>query len=192
MTSDTGQPVSADTQEEDLVTDPRYPIGPFQAPRETGAPERSEWIEQVAAAPGALRAAVAGLGEAQLETPYREGGWVVRQVVHHTADSHVNAYTRFRLALTESEPTIRTYDEKAWALLSDARSGPVEESLSLVESVHTRWVRLLRSLSDDDFSRRFAHPEVGTMTVGSLLALYAWHGRHHAAHITSLRERLGW
>lgn len=174
------------------MTDPRYPIGRFEAPRTAGAAECSDWIEQIAAAPAALRAAVAGLDEEQLETPYRDGGWVVRQVVHHTADSHVNAYTRFRLALTESEPTIRTYDEKAWAVLSDARSAPVEESLSLVAAIHTRWVRLLRSLGDDDFSRRFHHPEVGPMTVGSLLALYAWHGRHHAAHVTSLRGRRGW
>ena len=174
------------------MSDPRYPIGPFQAPEAAGASERREWIDQIAAAPAALRRAVAGLSEARLGTPYREGGWAVRQVVHHVADSHLNAYTRFRLALTEDVPTIRTYDQERWAELADARGGPVEESLAILDAMHLRWVRLLRSLGPGDFARRFVHPEIGEMAVDGLLALYAWHGRHHTAHVTTLREREGW
>ncbi|HLI30711.1 MAG TPA: putative metal-dependent hydrolase, partial [Terriglobia bacterium] len=146
-------------------------------------------IEEV---PARLRAAVKGLSDAQLDTPYREGGWTVRQVVHHLADSHMNSYVRFRLALTESEPTIKTYDQTRWAELRDARTAPVEPSLALLESLHKRWVLLLKSLEAADFSRTFRHPDRGTMTLDQNLALYAWHGRHHVAHITSLRERMGW
>jgi hypothetical protein len=135
---------------------------------------------------------VQGLGEEQLDTPYRPGGWTVRQLVHHVADSHVNAYTRFRLTLTEEEPLLRTYDEKAWAELEDARSAPIEISLALLDLLHERWVRLLRSLRPEDMSRGARHPDHGVMTMDHLLQQYAWHGRHHVAHITRLRARENW
>jgi hypothetical protein len=150
-------------------------------------------IEQIAATPGKLRIAVAGLDRAQLDTPYREGGWTVRQVIHHVPDSHLNAYVRLKLALTEDGPVIRPYDEALWAALEDSRQTPVEVSLTLLDSLHARWVTLLRSLGADDFRRTLRHPDhSGILTVDWLTALYAWHGRHHVAHVTSLRERLGW
>jgi len=139
-----------------------------------------------------LRAAVAGLRPEQLDTPYRPGGWTVRQVVHHVPDSHMNSYMRFKLALTEDEPTIKPYDEKLWAELADTPATPVEVSLTLLESMHDRWVRLLRSLQDAHFERQFRHPELGVVRLDRNLALYAWHGKHHVAHITSLRERMSW
>jgi uncharacterized damage-inducible protein DinB len=139
-----------------------------------------------------MRNAVAGLDARQLETPYREGGWTVRQVVHHVPDSHMNAYIRFRLALTENEPTIKPYDEAAWAGLADVRETPIEVSLALLENLHQRLVNLLQSLSDADFAKQFRHPELGAMPLDKNLALYAWHGKHHVAHITSLRERMQW
>jgi hypothetical protein len=139
-----------------------------------------------------MRAAVSGLSTAQLDTPYRDGGWTVRQVVHHVPDSHMNAYTRFRLALTESEPTIKPYDQEAWANLADSRTAPVEWSLALLEALHRRWAAMLESLADEDFSRRFRHPEIGVVTLGEVLGMYSWHGRHHVAHITGLRGRMGW
>jgi len=134
---------------------------------------------------------VAGLSEPQLDTPYRPGGWTVRQVVHHVPDSHINSYVRFRLALTENEPTVKPYDESRWAELADSRTAHIETSLALLESLHERWVLLLRSLSPADFRRQFRHPELGAVSLEKNLALYAWHGRHHVAHITSLRERMG-
>ena len=149
-------------------------------------------IAHIAEAPTHLRKAIGGLTDEQLDTPYREGGWTVRQVVHHVPDSHLNAYTRFKLALTEESPAIKPYDEAAWARLSDSRDTPVETSLALLESLHDRWTRLLRALSADDFRRTVNHPENGVMTLDTLLGLYAWHGRHHVAHITSLRGRRGW
>ena len=139
-----------------------------------------------------MRNAVAGLNDGQLDTPYREGGWTLRQVVHHVADSHMNSYIRFRLALTEDEPTIKPYDEAVWANLIDAKTAPVAPSLSLLEGLHHRWAVLLRSLSETDVQRKFVHPELGTLTVDQYISLYAWHGKHHAAHITSLRERKAW
>jgi hypothetical protein len=172
--------------------DLRYPIGKFHL---EGAitPERlAEWIGQIAEAPARLREAVAGLDEGQLDTPYRPGGWTVRQVVHHLPDSHLNSYTRFRLALTEDEPTIKPYDEVRWAELPDARTAPPEPSLALLEGLHQRWVLLLQSLTDADWGRRFVHPELGVRTLRQTVAMYAWHGRHHVAHITSLRRRQGW
>ncbi len=175
-----------------MTDDLRYPIGKFQLDGDITADLRRQWIDQIEAAPAELRAAVAGLSDPQLDTPYRPGGWTVRQVVHHLPDSHLNSYTRFRLALTEEEPAIKTYDETRWAELPDASSAPVEVSLALLESLHRRWVLLLRSLDPDAFARRFRHPELGVVTLGRNLALYAWHGRHHVAHITSLRRRLGW
>lgn len=133
-----------------------------------------------------------GLRDAQLDTPYREGGWTVRQVAHHVPDSHMNAYVRFRLALTEERPTIKTYEEARWAELADAKTAPVEVSLALLEPLHERWVRLLRSLSAGDLARTFTHPEHGVRTLEWMLFLYAWHGRHHTAHITELRKQKGW
>ena len=176
-----------------MSSDPRYPIGPFQRRDSLDADERRTMIDTIAAAPARLREAVSGLDDAQLDTPYREGGWTVRQVVHHVPDSHINAFIRLKLALTENEPTIRPYDESEWAKLSDARDTPIEVSLTLLESLHARWVGLMRSLGDGDFRRTFRHPEHdGTQTLDWLVAMYAWHSRHHVAHITSLRQRMGW
>jgi uncharacterized damage-inducible protein DinB len=174
------------------MSDERYPVGKFQRQEKLTAAERRTLIDQIVAAPARMREAVSGLNEKQLATPYREGGWTVRQVVHHVPDSHLNAYIRFKLALTEETPTIKPYDQARWAELADARETPVETSLQLLESLHDRWVRLLRSMSAADFSRNLMHPESGAMSLDSVLALYGWHGRHHTAHITSLRERKGW
>ena len=170
----------------------RYPVGRFDAAAEVPHAQRAALIDSIAATPARLRAAVDGLNDAQLDTPYREGGWTVRQVVHHVPDSHLNAYTRFRLALTEDQPTIRPYDEASWARLPDAATAPVAISLNLLEALHTRWDILLRSLSEADFKRPLLHPEMGSMTIGALLRMYEWHGRHHVAHITGLRQRSGW
>jgi len=174
------------------MEDLRYPIGKFQWNREATAEDRSRHVAAIAELPAKLRAAVAGLSEVQVDTPYRPGGWTARQVVHHVADSHMNAYVRMRLAITESEPLIKTYDEKAWAGLIDARLAPVESSLRLVEGLHERWVLLLRSMSAGDFARKFNHPERGLTDLDWITQVYAWHGRHHVAHITSLRQRQGW
>jgi hypothetical protein len=166
----------------------RYPVGRFDA---AAAGSRADQIETLRQLPGALRQAVAGLDDAQLDTPYREGGWTVRQVVHHYADSHANSYIRVKLALTEDAPTITAYDEAAWARLADSRM-PVEVSLPFIEAVHVRLVALLESMSEADYARTFVHPERGAVTLANNLALYAWHSRHHVAHITRLRERMGW
>jgi DinB family protein len=172
--------------------DPRYPIGKYE-PKTTLTPaERAEVIAQIEKAPKLMREAVSGLSGGQLDTPYRPGGWTVRQVVHHVPDSHMNAYIRLKLALTENEPTIKPYEEGLWANLPDSRETPVEVSLALMELLHLRWDILLRSLQPQDFARRLRHPELGLMTIDNLVGLYAWHGRHHAAHITSLRQREGW
>jgi len=174
------------------MTDPRYPVGRFVPPT-TFSPElRAEFISQIADTPGTLRAAVAGLSEPQRRTPYREGGWTVAQVVHHVPDSHMNAYTRFKLAVTEDDPAVKAYDEALWAELPDASAADLSASLALLESLHRRWVVFLRSLTGEQFERTFQHPEIGNVTLNRNLALYAWHGRHHVAHITSLRERMGW
>ncbi|GAC1514178.1 MAG: putative metal-dependent hydrolase [Gemmatimonadaceae bacterium] len=149
-------------------------------------------IDDLAAAPAALQKATRGLTDSQFETPYRPGGWTVRQVVHHVADSHLNAYLRCKLALTEQSPTIKPYDQDAWAALSDSRTVPAATSLSLIEALHTRWVALLRAAAPPDFLRTFVHPESGVNTLDRMLAVYAWHGKHHTAHVTSLRERNGW
>ncbi|MGI9175570.1 MAG: YfiT family bacillithiol transferase [Rhodothermales bacterium] len=174
------------------TTDLRYPIGPFHRPEAVTAADRREAIDQIAALPENLRAAVHGLTDVQLGTPYRSEGWTVRQVVHHVADSHVNAYARFRLALTEEQPTIKPYEEARWAELPDARTAPLAPSLDLLDALHDRWVRLLRSLEDDAWPRSWHNPETGTLALGEALVHYAWHGRHHTAHITALREREGW
>jgi uncharacterized damage-inducible protein DinB len=174
------------------MSDLRFPVGEFQMTEtKLDDAQREELIQQIAETPGKLRAAVSGLDEAQLDTPYRPEGWTVRQVVHHVPDSHLNSYIRFKLALTEEEPTIKPYDEASWAMLEDSKS-PIEVSLTLLESLHERWVTLLRSLSAGDFARVFVHPERGKISLDQNVALYAWHGRHHVAHITSLRERMGW
>ena len=171
----------------------RYPVGRFRLEGEVTPERRSEWVAEIEGAPAALRRVVADLSEAQLDTPYRPGGWTVRQVVHHLADSHMNSFVRFKLALTEEEPTIKPYFEDRFAELVDARDEPIAPSLDLLTGLHARWVRLLRSLGAGDFERGFFHPEHGRRsTLGWNLALYAWHGRHHTAHIGALREREGW
>lgn len=172
--------------------DLRYPIGRLDRKMALTTDERQAALNAIATTPRSLRQAVAGLSDSQLDTPYRPGGWTVRQVVHHVADSHLNAYARFRLALTEQNPTIKPYDEAKWAELSDARTLPVAISLSLLDAMHDRWVTLLRSMADDDYQRGLTHPDNGPMTVDSLLNMYAWHGRHHTAHVTALRERMKW
>jgi len=172
--------------------DPRYPIGKYSPPSNVTPEMRARAIAEIAAAPTEVRAAVKGLTDAQLETPYRNGGWTVRQVVHHLPDSHMNAYIRWKFALTETEPTIKPYDEAAWANLEDATQAPVEVSLKLLESLHERWVRLLRSLDAETFARTFRHPEHGVKTLDWMLFLYAWHGRHHTGHIAELKKQSGW
>jgi hypothetical protein len=180
-------------KDKEVGDDLRYPVGSFQFDGDVNPRTREQRIGEIAAAPAHLRKAVAGLTPAQLDTPYRPGGWTVRQVVHHLPDSHLNAYTRIKLALTEEEPTIRPYEEARWAELPDARTGPIEPSLALLESLHQRWLLLLRQLDPPDFERRFRHPEHGRIfEVDEAIAMYAWHGRHHVAHITSLRHRMGW
>ena len=174
------------------MADLRYPIGDFQFSGQVTDNDRRRSIDIVENTPAKMRAAVKGLSHKQLDIPYRPGGWTVRQVVHHVPDSHLNAYIRFKLALTEDVPTIKTYDEHSWAKLEDSKSTPIETSLTLLESLHTRMTVLLRSLTSADFARQFNHPERGPMTIDSLLALYAWHGPHHVAHITGLRKREGW
>jgi uncharacterized damage-inducible protein DinB len=172
--------------------DPRYPLGKFEMPADVSAAKREAAIGEIASAPEKIRAAVKDLNAAQLDTPYRDGGWTVRQVVHHLADSHMNAYVRWRLALTETEPTIKPYEEGAWAKLEDAAHAPVEVSLRLLDPLHERWVSLLRSVKPGEFARTFRHPEHGVRTLDWMLFLYAWHGRHHTAHITELRKQKGW
>ena len=171
--------------------DIRYPIGRFSPPAESTPQLRAEQIETLRQAPQHLRAAVSGLSDAQLDTPYREGGWTVRQVVHHLADSHVNSFIRFKLALTEDCPTVKTYDEAAWAMLADSRE-PVDGSLAMFGALHGRWVALLEAMTDADFQKEFNHPAMGRQSLARSLALYAWHSRHHTAQITSLRARQGW
>ena len=175
------------------MTDLRYPIGEFHFDGRTlTAGEREELIDRIAAQPDRLRDAVAGLDDEQLDTPYRPGGWTVRQVAHHVPDSHMNAFTRLKLALTEEVPTIRPYDEVEWAKLEDVRLTPISVSLDLLDALHRRWVILLRNLTPEQFARNFRHPDMGEVSLDKMLALYAWHGDHHVGHITSLRERMGW
>ena len=173
------------------TTDLSYPIGRFTGEQITPA-SRGRVLLEIAELPGRLRDAIEGLNDSQLDTAYRPGGWTVRQVVHHLADSHLHSYLRTRFALTQNEPTIMAYDEKLWAGLKDAQSGPVEPSLLLLEGLHTRWCQLLESMSEADWSRKFIHPERGVVVLNVNIPLYAWHGRHHTAHITKLRQRMGW
>jgi hypothetical protein len=169
----------------------RFPIGRCRPAASITAVEQGEHIETLRLLPERLTAAVAGLDDRQLDTPYRDGGWTLRQVVHHVADSHANSYVRFKLALTEDWPTIKPYDEAAWAELLDSRL-PVEVSLNLIAALHARWVALVESLSVEDFARGYVHPEGGRQNLAQALALYAWHSRHHTAHIANLRARMGW
>lgn len=179
---------SAPTAEVDL----RYPIGKLVRQPSLSAHDRQQAIDAIASAPMALRSAVDGLSDSQLDTPYRPGGWTVRQLVHHVADSHMNAYTRFRLAFTEENPTIKPYDEAKWAELDDAKSLPVGVSLDLLDRMHERLVVLLRATPAQSYARTLSHPENGPMTVDALLTVYAWHGKHHVAHVTALRAREQW
>lgn len=170
----------------------RYPVGRFDPAAEVGHSERGALIDSIADTPRRVRAACAGLTDEQLDTPYREGGWTIRQVAHHIPDSHMNAYIRFRWGLTENRPAIKVYEESLWARLPDAQSAPIAPSLDLLAALHARWVMLLRALSEADYRREVEHPEMGPMTLGTLLRMYEWHGRHHVAHVTNLCKRMGW
>ena len=174
------------------MDDLRYPIGKFQYSVSASDANIRTWISQIAETPARLRDAVRGFSAEQLDTPYRPEGWTVRQVVHHLPDSHMNSYVRFRLALTEDEPTIKPYHEDRWAQLNDAQSAPVELSLDLLDSLHQRWTLLLNQLGKAELARAFRHPELGLVTLEKNVALYAWHGRHHVAQITSLSSRMNW
>ncbi|SDE73366.1 YfiT family bacillithiol transferase [Terriglobus roseus] len=173
-------------------SDPRYPMGRFHNPPTIDAAAIEDALKTLQELPQQLRNAVKDLNDAQLATPYREGGWTVRQTVHHVADSHMNAYIRMKLALTENAPVIKTYEEALWAELSDGKNAPVEWSLQLLEALHARWVTMLRSLKDEQWQRTFAHPEHGPLNLQTAVLMYDWHSRHHLAHITSLREAKGW
>lgn len=171
--------------------DPSYPIGKFRR-AEANISDHAAAIATLAALPENLRSSVDGLNAAQLDTPYREGGWTVRQLVHHVADSHMNAYIRIRLALTEEWPTIKPYDQKLWADLPDARTAPVDVSLELLDALHRRWALLLRSLTEEQWQRGYTHPENGRQTIAEAVAVYDWHSRHHVAHVVELRKRMRW
>ncbi len=175
-----------------MTIDPRYPIGRFERPTEFTNESRTAAFTAISEAPARFRAAVHGLSESQLEVPYRDGGWTVRQLIHHVADSHMNAYVRTRLALTEDNPTIKPYEEQLWAELPDAKTFPVEVSLKMIDAMHARWTGLLEMLDAQQWSRTLTHPVNGPMTLDSMTALYAWHSNHHVAHVTELRARRGW
>jgi hypothetical protein len=172
--------------------DPRYPIGKFDRNINVTKEMRSDFVTIIEILPSQLRMEVENLSEQQLDTPYREGGWKIRQVVHHLPDSHLNAYIRFKLALTENNPTIKTYEEHLWAELPDTFNTPIDVSLNLLESLHKRWAILLNSLTDEQFEKTFQHPEWNKITLSSTLALYAWHSKHHLAHITELKKKMNW
>ncbi|MDQ6737349.1 MAG: putative metal-dependent hydrolase [Gemmatimonadota bacterium] len=175
------------------AVDERYPIGRFSYPEETSRAALDQDIADIAALPSQLRESVRGLTAEQLDTPYREGGWTPRQVVHHVADSHANAYVRLKLALTEQAPTIKPYNEADWARLGDVQTVPIETSLTLVDALHERWVAILRGMTEADFDRVYLHPEQQKpVPMHAMTALYAWHGKHHVAHISGLRERNRW
>jgi hypothetical protein len=170
----------------------KYPVGRFDLTGQLPAGGRTELIDSLATVPARLSRAVQGLSKEQLDTPYRQGGWTVRQLVHHVPDSHMNAYIRFKWGLTEDFPTIKTYHEGGWAELPDVQTTPIDVSLSLLMAIHARWDRLLRNMADSDFARSINHPEWGAMHLTTLLRQYEWHGRHHVAHVTELRKRMGW
>ncbi len=175
-----------------MLNDLRFPVGRFDHAVRIAEPDYPRLIAEIAATPGALRSAVAGMSRDQIETRYRPGGWTVRQVVHHLPDSHLNAYTRFKLALTEDGPAIKAYEEALWAELPDSQRVPIDVSLDLLDALHLRWVALLQAMDAAAFQRVLRHPVHGLMTLSQLLGMYAWHGRHHVAHITALKEREGW
>lgn len=175
-----------------MSADPRFPIGKFEPPPAYTREFRVACMAEIASVPAAMRAAVAGLSEEQLDTPYREGGWTVRQTVHHVADSHMHSYIRTKFAASEEEPVVRPYDENVWAQFADGAEASVELSLGLLEALHARWAYFWRSLPDEAFARTLLHPQNGPMTLDLCLALYTWHGKHHVAHITALRRRMGW
>lgn len=174
------------------MNDLRFPIGKFSYSGSLTPEQKNTFLDDIAQTPSRLRSAIEGLSPEQLDTPYRPEGWTVRQVVHHVPDSHLNSYVRFKLALTEENPTIKPYAEGLWAELGDTKATPIEVSLALLESLHDRWVRLLRSLTPEQWKRTFRHPEAGEMNLEKTLALYSWHGKHHVAHITELRKRMTW
>jgi uncharacterized damage-inducible protein DinB len=174
------------------VEDVRFPVGDFVIDPDVTPEKRTAWMRQLEEAPTTLRATLAGLTEDQIDTRYREGGWTVRQVVHHLADAQLNGFTRFKLALTEKRPRIKTYEEALWSETADGREAPVELSLRLLEALHARWTILLASLPEDGFARTFRHPQRGELAIDIALQLYAWHCLHHTAHIRGLRERRGW
>jgi len=175
------------------MSDVRYPVGPWQPPATISAADRARHIEQIAAAPAAMRKAVAGLSEAQIETPYRDGGWTVREVVHHVPDSHMNAYIRMKFGLTEDKPQVKPYEQADWARTPEMRTTPIAVSLDLLEALHARWVHLMRGMKNEDFARLINHPEwKAPLSLDMVAAHYAWHGRHHVGHITDLRKRKGW
>ena len=175
-----------------MTTDQRFPTGKFHAPAAYTDESRANAVTAIAALPANVRKAVAGLTDAQLDTPYRDGGWTVRQLVHHLADSHANAYIRMKFARTEDKPTVKAYDEAVWAELPDAKSGNVEWSLAILDGLHARWSMLLRSFSAADFARIWIHPEHGERTLDWMVELYSWHCTHHTAHITELRKNKNW
>jgi len=175
-----------------MSVDPRYPLGKLMYEGLADEATRAKRITIIAETPAKFRAAVSGLTEAQLDTPYRDGGWTVRQLAHHVPDSHMNAYIRFKWGLTEDAPTIKVYDENAWSQLADSKTTPVEVSLNLLENIHTRWMNILRSMTSKDFERKLVHPANGEMTLDKVLNVYAWHGPHHTAHVTELRKAKGW
>jgi uncharacterized damage-inducible protein DinB len=174
------------------MSDPRYPIGKFSYAGPLTGEQKQQFLFEIQQTPARLRAALAGLSDQQLDTPYRDGGWTLRQVAHHVPDSHMNSYIRFKLALTEDDPTIKPYMEDLWAELPEAKHAPIEMSLALLDNLHQRWMLMLHKLDDAQWKRSFLHPALGPMSLEKSLALYAWHGRHHVAHITSLREKMGW
>ncbi|HUJ94772.1 MAG TPA: putative metal-dependent hydrolase [Terriglobales bacterium] len=174
------------------MADSQYPVGKFVYTNPPTEEQRQQMIGEIEQAPARLRAAVLGLSAKQLDTPYRDGGWTVRQVVHHVPESHMNAYIRFKLALTEDEPTIKPYEQDSWAELPDVRLTPIEVSLALLDSLHDRWVRVLRAIKPEEWKRTFRHPELGVVALEKNLALYSWHGRHHVGHITELRKKMAW
>lgn len=174
------------------MADPRYPIGNFSYSGPLSQERKQQFLTDIEKTPKRLRTALAGLSDEQLNTPYRDGGWTPRQLAHHVADSHMNSYIRFKLALTEDQPTIKPYMENLWAELPEAKNAPIEVSLALLDALHQRWILMLREFGEPEWKRNFRHPDLGPMSLEKTLALYSWHGHHHVAHITSLRERMGW
>ena len=175
-----------------MTDDLRYPVGPCEWTAEISAAAKRQHLRNISAQPANLRAAVAGLEPQHLDIPYREGGWTIRQIVHHIPDSHMNSYVRFKLALTEDQPTIKPYDEKLWAEIPDARTAPSEISLDMADALHRRWSLTLDNMTDADFERLIVHPEIGPLKLKSLAAGYGWHCRHHVAQIVATRHRMGW